>query len=213
MTKEEKINYFRIATGIVGFGFTHQQMDLIISLYEMILEKKGKGSLDNILAVEYQVRIREEERAIEKLENLPIKEDAPSPPPSLNPRENTLVSYRKYQGSNKKSYVFSKPKSVLGIEEIANTLSEMVGVDQVYKWWYGNINQEPEFPEGEVIAKIGKHLHFRMSLGDYPEKISGFDSTTTESQVVDYFETHCGGVYKWWWGDKEDEPKGENKPS
>ena len=58
MTHEEKINYMRIATGIVGIKFYGNDADLLVSLYELVIEKKGETDLDSVCRVESEVKDR-----------------------------------------------------------------------------------------------------------------------------------------------------------
>jgi hypothetical protein len=58
MTHEEKINYMRIATGIVGYGFDNKGLDILVSLYELVIEKQGKTDIDTICEVECEVKKR-----------------------------------------------------------------------------------------------------------------------------------------------------------
>jgi hypothetical protein len=60
MSIEEKIQYMRIACNIAGYGFKDDAIDMIVSLYELILEKKGKGAIDDIVRIEYEVKKRQE---------------------------------------------------------------------------------------------------------------------------------------------------------
>ena len=52
MTHEEKISYMRIATGIVGYGFDNKGLDMLVSLYELVIEKEGETHLKNVCQVE-----------------------------------------------------------------------------------------------------------------------------------------------------------------
>jgi hypothetical protein len=61
MTHEKKITYMRISSSICNFGFTEQQLDLLISLYELVLEKKGDAAIDDIVKVEMAVEYRAKE--------------------------------------------------------------------------------------------------------------------------------------------------------
>ena len=58
MTHEEKINYMRIATGIVGYGFDTKDLDILVSLYELVIEKKGDSDLQTICEIEAEVKKR-----------------------------------------------------------------------------------------------------------------------------------------------------------
>jgi hypothetical protein len=67
MTHEEKINYMRIAAGMACFGFTNDQLDLLVSLYDTVTEKKGKTAISDIVDVEFAVKTRKEERERKEL--------------------------------------------------------------------------------------------------------------------------------------------------
>ena len=58
MTHEEKINYMKIATGIVGYGFDKKNLDKLVSIYELIIEKKEKTDLKSISKMEDEVNKR-----------------------------------------------------------------------------------------------------------------------------------------------------------
>ena len=58
MTHEEKINYMRIATGIVGYGFDTKGLDMLVSLYELVIEKKGESDLKTVHKIEAEVKKR-----------------------------------------------------------------------------------------------------------------------------------------------------------
>lgn len=58
MTHEEKINYMRIAAGICALGFTQKQLDLLVSLYELVIEKQGKANLEDAIGIESEVKKR-----------------------------------------------------------------------------------------------------------------------------------------------------------
>lgn len=58
MDTNEKINYYRIAAGIAGMGFTNEQLDLLVSLYDLTLKKNGKANIEDIVRVEVEVKER-----------------------------------------------------------------------------------------------------------------------------------------------------------
>ena len=62
MKHEEKINYMKIAAGIVGFGFDTKGLDMLVSMYDLVIEKKGDTDLNSIVKVECAVEEREKER-------------------------------------------------------------------------------------------------------------------------------------------------------
>lgn len=51
MTHEEKVKYFKTALNIVNLAFNDQQTDLIVRLYDLIIEKKGDTTLRDITDV------------------------------------------------------------------------------------------------------------------------------------------------------------------
>lgn len=62
MTHEEKINYMRIACSICNYGFSHEQVDLMVSLYEMVRLTDGNGTLKGVLDIHEVVKQRAEDR-------------------------------------------------------------------------------------------------------------------------------------------------------
>jgi cystathionine beta-lyase family protein involved in aluminum resistance len=42
MTHEEKVNYMKIAAGMVGYGFDKKGLDMLVSIYDLVLEKKAE---------------------------------------------------------------------------------------------------------------------------------------------------------------------------
>jgi len=66
LTIEEKINYMRISAGMACMGFTNKQMDLLVSLYELVTTKKGNSNMMDVCTIEAQVEQREEIRLKEK---------------------------------------------------------------------------------------------------------------------------------------------------
>ena len=67
MTHEEKINYMRIATGIAGYGFEVHHIDLLVSLYELILQHKENTDVHHILKIELEVKGRKDSRTKSEL--------------------------------------------------------------------------------------------------------------------------------------------------
>jgi hypothetical protein len=67
MTHEEKINYMKIAAGIAGYGFDKKGLDMLVSMYDLVIEKKGDTDLDSIVKIKYAV----EERDKDKPESMP----------------------------------------------------------------------------------------------------------------------------------------------
>lgn len=59
MTHEEKLTYMRIACGIVGYTFEERGLDMLVSMYDLVLKKKGDTDLHSIVKTELEVEKRE----------------------------------------------------------------------------------------------------------------------------------------------------------
>ena len=55
MTHEEKINYMKIATSVVGYGFDDKGLDMLVSIYELVIEKEGETDLYSMSKVKCEV--------------------------------------------------------------------------------------------------------------------------------------------------------------
>ena len=55
MTHAEKINYMRVAAGIIGYSFEKQGLDMLVSIYDKILEKKGETDLQDLVDIQINV--------------------------------------------------------------------------------------------------------------------------------------------------------------
>lgn len=62
MTHEEKINYMRIATRIVGYSLDEKGLDMLISIYELIIDTQGETDLSLIFKIQSDVNHRAKER-------------------------------------------------------------------------------------------------------------------------------------------------------
>lgn len=58
MTHDEKINYMRIAAGIAGFGLKTEHLDLLVCVYELVLRKKGKANIEDVIEIERDIMKR-----------------------------------------------------------------------------------------------------------------------------------------------------------
>lgn len=67
MTPEEKVKYFTIAANICGFGFNEKHTDMLLSVYEKIIEKEGKTDLEMVCKIIAECEEREQER--QKMKN------------------------------------------------------------------------------------------------------------------------------------------------
>ena len=68
MTHEEKINYMKIATAIAGYGFEHKILDMLVSIYELVIEKEGKTDLKMVCEIEAEVKKRAEKISSTKVD-------------------------------------------------------------------------------------------------------------------------------------------------
>jgi hypothetical protein len=59
MTHEEKINYMKIAAGIVGYGFDKKGLDMLVSLYDLVTKHEGDTDVKQIVKVQTEVEERE----------------------------------------------------------------------------------------------------------------------------------------------------------
>jgi hypothetical protein len=60
MTHKQKIDYMRIAAGICGFGFTEEQLDLLMTTYDKLLATKGKTTISDMVDIQVQCANRAE---------------------------------------------------------------------------------------------------------------------------------------------------------
>jgi len=73
MIHEEKINYMKIAAGIVGYSFDTQGLDMLVSIYELVIEKQGDADLRSVSIVQDGVKYRSELKRKSELELLANK--------------------------------------------------------------------------------------------------------------------------------------------
>ena len=67
MTHEKKINYMRIAAGIVGFGFDDKGLDMLVSIYELVVKNEGKTDLKMVCDLETEVKNRADAKSRSEL--------------------------------------------------------------------------------------------------------------------------------------------------
>lgn len=58
MTHDQKVNYMRIASSLANFGFTNKQLDLLVSLYDLVNDKQGNATIDDVTKVTFEVEER-----------------------------------------------------------------------------------------------------------------------------------------------------------
>jgi hypothetical protein len=66
MKHEDKIKYIQIACGMCGFNIPMEYMDMIISMYELILEKEGNADMKDIARIMAIVKEKYHEKIDEK---------------------------------------------------------------------------------------------------------------------------------------------------
>lgn len=55
MTHRDKINYMDTALQIAGYKLNTEDIDMITSLYDLILEKKGGTDIDSITKIKFDI--------------------------------------------------------------------------------------------------------------------------------------------------------------
>lgn len=67
MSHEEKINNMRIAANLCRFGFDYHHLDLLVTLYETILDKEGDLTLRDISGIEHDCKQRSDAKNKQEL--------------------------------------------------------------------------------------------------------------------------------------------------
>jgi hypothetical protein len=67
MTHEEKVEFFRIGSNLVNVGINSLQADLLISMYEAVLEKKGELTLRDASKIASEAESRANAKSRSKL--------------------------------------------------------------------------------------------------------------------------------------------------
>lgn len=63
MTHDEKITYMQVAASIVGYNFDLKGIDMLISIYDYILLRKGESDMQSIVKIQCAVEDRYIKRA------------------------------------------------------------------------------------------------------------------------------------------------------
>ena len=66
MTHEEKISYMKVAAGIIGYNFEKQGLDMLVSIYDKVLEKKGETDLKDLIEIQLNVERKWKEIEMKK---------------------------------------------------------------------------------------------------------------------------------------------------
>jgi hypothetical protein len=71
MTQSERIEYFGIAASLVGYKFEKQALELLVSVYDKILDKKGDTDLKDL--VDIQISVERKYKEIEMENKKPLR--------------------------------------------------------------------------------------------------------------------------------------------
>ena len=58
MTHEQKLEYMNLAGGIVGFRFADKELDMLVTTYDLIIEKQGRTDIADLCKVRADVNDR-----------------------------------------------------------------------------------------------------------------------------------------------------------
>ena len=75
MTQKQKIDYMRIACNIANFYMKEEHLDLLVSLYELTMKKKGKATISDVIDVTYVVAERHPESEFKPEVKEEVKEE------------------------------------------------------------------------------------------------------------------------------------------
>jgi len=75
MTHEEKIDYMYVAVRVTGYGLDKKGVDMLVSLYELVIEKEGETDLKSMIVVQSEVKKRADIRhQSELLDKVSVRE-------------------------------------------------------------------------------------------------------------------------------------------
>jgi hypothetical protein len=58
MTHEEKSKYMSIAMGMCGLSVSEELLDTLLSVYELVLEKKGDTDINSVAKIQFEAKER-----------------------------------------------------------------------------------------------------------------------------------------------------------
>ena len=67
MTHDDKIKYMRIAANICGFGMADKHVDLLVRIYDIVVEKQGDVDIRTIARLEEAVENAEALKTMKKV--------------------------------------------------------------------------------------------------------------------------------------------------
>ena len=64
MTHEEKISYMKVACGLVGFNFEKKGLELLVTVYDKVLQKKGQTDLKDLIDIHIDIDRKYKEKEL-----------------------------------------------------------------------------------------------------------------------------------------------------
>lgn len=71
MTHDDKISYMKVACGIVGHSFHEMGLDMLVSIYDKIIQMEGNTDLKTLVDVQLEVERKHKAIELEKLKETP----------------------------------------------------------------------------------------------------------------------------------------------
>ena len=71
MTHDDKISYMKVACGIVGYSFHEMRLDILVSIYDKIIQMEGNTDLKTLVDVQLEVERKHKAIELEKLKETP----------------------------------------------------------------------------------------------------------------------------------------------
>ena len=55
MTQDDKISYMQVASSIVGYSIEKKGLEMLVSVYDKVLEKKGETDLKDLVDIQISI--------------------------------------------------------------------------------------------------------------------------------------------------------------
>lgn len=55
MELEDKLKHFKMACSFCNFGFTDEAIELLVAMYELVLDKGGKTNIEDLVNTRYPI--------------------------------------------------------------------------------------------------------------------------------------------------------------
>ena len=66
MTQDDKISYMKVAAGIIGYTFEKKGLEMLVSIYDKILDKKGQTDLSDLVDIQISIDMKYKEIELKK---------------------------------------------------------------------------------------------------------------------------------------------------